>query len=315
MTSHEYRCGNEPKSGLYYEVLAGSRNYGTPLVFIHGGGGTGAAFRRTPDDRPGWADLLAERGFECWVTDWPGTGRSGGRNPIELEYSDVVDGYVNLLCDVIARPAIILCHSMGGPATWAVVEVARDLVAGVLSVAASAPANAPLPPPTILSDDGRYVTVVFGLTGVEFTIDRYGLYVYEDAYIYQQGIANSRQFNRQHVASLRAGLVGMPPKIVLQKIGVIEGFPKIRDERAFAGLPVRVIAGDCDPAHSREVEQRTIELLRSWSADVEMVWLPDRGIRGNGHFIYAENNSDEVLEVVQEQLLDLLDAASAVSLQ
>src|SRR5262245_31194714 len=122
MTSHEYRCGNEPESGLYYEVLAGSRKHSTPLVFIHGGGGTGAAVRRTPDDRPGWADILAARGFECWVTDWPGTGRSGGRNPIDLEYSDVVDGYVNLLRDVIRRPAIVLCHSMGGPATWAVVE-------------------------------------------------------------------------------------------------------------------------------------------------------------------------------------------------
>ena len=158
-------------------------------MFIHGGGGTGAAFRRTPDDRTGWADLLAARGFECWVTDWPGSGRSGGRNPIELVYSDVVDGYVNLLRNVIQRPVIVLCHSMGGPATWALVEIVGELVAGVLSVAASAPANAPLPPPTVLSDDGRVIHVRFGLTGVEFTIDRYGLYVYEARYIYQQGIA------------------------------------------------------------------------------------------------------------------------------
>ena len=98
----------------------------------------------------------------------------------------------------------------------------------------------------------------------------------------------------------------MAPKVVLQKIGVLEGFPTIHDTGPFEHLAVRMIAGDCDPAHTREVEQRTMDLLLSWGADAEMVWLPDRGISGNGHFVYAEDNSDDVLEVVQQQLLELL---------
>ena len=70
-----------------------------------------------------------------------------------------------------------------------------------------------------------------------------------------------------------SGLVGMAPKIVLQKIGVLEGFPEIHDTAAFEDLPVRMIAGDCDPAHTA-VEQRTMDLLLSWGANAEMVWLP-----------------------------------------
>lgn len=304
-------CGNEPTSGLYYEVLSGASPGPIPVVFIHGGGATGAAFRYTLEGGPGWADLLAARGFECWVTDWPGTGRSGGRNPIDLTYADVVDGYVRLLTDIIARPSVIICHSMGGPATWALVEKVRRLVAGVVSVAASAPANAPLPPPDVISDDGRYVHVAFGLTGVEFHIDRLSPYVYEDAYIFDQGIADSRRLAPDAVGLLRAGLVGIPPKIVLQKIGVLEGFPEIADTANFAGLPVCVIAGDCDPAHTREVELRTVDLLRSWGAEVRFTWLPDVGIVGNGHFVYAENNSAEVLDVVAAALEGVINETAA----
>ena len=178
-----FRCrtGHEPKSGLYYEVLGTPDAGRLPIVFIHGGGATGAAFRRTPDDRPGWADLLAGEGYECWVTDWPGCGRSGGRNPLELVYEDIVDGYRELLTSVIGGPVLILCHSMGGPATWALVERVGDLVSGVASVAASAPQNANPPPPTILDDDGRTVRVRFGDTGVEFNVNRAEPYIYEDA--------------------------------------------------------------------------------------------------------------------------------------
>lgn len=54
-------------SGLYYEVVGQRNRFPHPVVFIHGGGGTGAKCRATPDGRPGWADVLGHRGFESWV--------------------------------------------------------------------------------------------------------------------------------------------------------------------------------------------------------------------------------------------------------
>jgi pimeloyl-ACP methyl ester carboxylesterase len=303
--NRQSRTGHEPISGLYYEVLGTDRQGSPPLVFIHGGGATGAAFRRTPDDRPGWADLLADAGYECWVTDWPGIGRSGGRNPLELVYEDIVDGYSRLLTDTIRRPCIVLCHSMGGPATWALVERVGELVAGVLSVAASAPANASPPPPTVLEDDGNKIKVVFGQTGVEFNVDWHAPYIYEDAYIYEQGLADSTRFPRDYIPALRASLVGIPPKVVLQKIGVLDGFPTIVHTDNFVGLPVRIIAGDRDPAHTFAIESGTRDLLTSWGADADLTWLPDVGIEGNGHFLYGESNSVEVLDVVRGKLDEL----------
>lgn len=48
----------------------------TPVVLVHGGGGQGTDYRATPDGRPGWAPLLVDQGFDVYVVDRPGHGRS-----------------------------------------------------------------------------------------------------------------------------------------------------------------------------------------------------------------------------------------------
>ena len=48
----------------------------TPVVLVHGGGSQGTDWLATPDGRPGWASLLLDDGFEVYVVDRPGHGRS-----------------------------------------------------------------------------------------------------------------------------------------------------------------------------------------------------------------------------------------------
>jgi pimeloyl-ACP methyl ester carboxylesterase len=290
-------------SGLYYEVLGpATKTYEPPLLFVHGGGATGACFRATPDGRPGWADRLAARGFECWVTDWPGTGRSGNRDPLEIEYDDVANGYRRLLSDVIGRPVIVVCHSMGGAVTWQLVEHDPERIAGVVAVAAAYPANTP-PRSEVARDDGDEVEVVFGDTGVRLVVDRRRTYLYEDAYIYEQALATSTRFPRPYVDAMRAGLVGLPPRMLLQRLGVIAGMPAVHDPSGFRGKPIRLLTGGEDPAHTREIEERTVATLRDWGADAQLTWLPDLGVEGNGHFMFFEENSDELVAVLVDQLV------------
>lgn len=293
--------GHEPSTGLYWEVLGPVGSGGPPLLFIHGGGATGACWRATPDGRPGWADLLATRGYRCWVTDWPGTGRSGNRNGLDIQYTDVVAGYRALLTDVIAEPVVIVCHSMGGAVTWQLIEQCPDMVAGVLSVAGAYPANV-VTASHVVSDDGDVAVVDFADTGVRMTVDRRVMNLYGDGYIFEQGIATSTRFPPEWVGRFRAGLVGVPPRMLLQRLGVLAGMPAIEDARGFSGKPVRLLAGGEDPAHTRQIEERTLALLRSWRADVHLVWLPDHGIHGNGHFLFLEENSSDLLGLVEEQL-------------
>jgi pimeloyl-ACP methyl ester carboxylesterase len=296
------RVGHEPTTGLYWERLGTPAPEGeTPLLFIHGGGATAACWRATPDGRLGWADLLAARGYDVWLTDWPGTGRSGNRNGLEITYGDVVEGYRRLLRDVIGRPVVVVCHSMGGAVTWKLVEHESDLVAGVVSVAGAYPANL-APTSEVVSDDGKVVEVTFADTGVLIRVDRTVMNLYEDAYVYRQGIGGSTHFPMELVDQMRASFVGLPPTMLLQRLGVVEGMPRVTETAGFAGKPIRLIAGDQDPAHTREIEERTIGLLNEWGAHAELMWLADRGITGNGHFLFFEDNSDELLEVLAQQL-------------
>lgn len=295
------RCGREVASGLYYELVGDPDRFRTPILFIHGGGGSGTNFRATPDGRLGWADLLAARGYRSWVTDWPGAGRSGYRDLTQLDYDDIIDGYLRLLRDVIREPVVVVPHSMGGAVAWRLVERLPDLVAGVIALAAVHPANLDTKA-ELVSDDGNVVVVKFALTGVPFTIDRRKPYVYEDSYVERQGVANSRYFPRQAIAQLRAGHQGMSPKMLMQRVGLIPGMPVIERTESFKNKRIRLMAGDCDPAHPRAVEERTVGCLRAWGADASLVWLPDRGHSGNGHYIMGESNSDAILEIFAEQV-------------
>ncbi len=294
--------GRELTSGLYYEILGSPASGRPPLLFIHGGGCSGDHFRATPDGRKGWADLLADQGWRTWVTDWPGTGRSGYRDLLTLDYADVVDGYRRLLRDVIGEPVIVIPHSMGGPITWKLIELEPELVAAVVGVAPGYPGNLASRASRVIEDDGSIVRFTFGDTGVEFVLDRTRPYVYEDAYVYQQAIGASRQFPVEHVDRLRAGFTGISPRMILQRTGIIPGMPVIDDPRGFVGKRIWIVAGDQDPAHTLEFEQRTTALLQSWGARAEVVWLADRGISGNGHMLALERNSDNILAVISSLL-------------
>src|SRR5699024_7149666 len=52
-----------------------------PIVLIHGGGGQGLDWISTPDGRPGWRTLLLQEGYEVYVVDRPGHGRSPALEP------------------------------------------------------------------------------------------------------------------------------------------------------------------------------------------------------------------------------------------
>lgn len=293
--------GREPSSGLYYEIMGNGSSYPYPLLFIHGGGSTGDVFRYTPDGRLGWADQLAAQGFCCWLTDWPGTGRSSYRDITQMQYQDVVDGYLHLLEDVIQEPVVVVTHSMGGPTTWKLIESLPGLVAGVMGVATGYPGNLAAKNSKILVDDGRIVQFVFGDTGVPMELDRQKPYIYGDDYVYKQGIGSSKLFPMEAIKAFRQSFSAMSPKMILQRTGVISGMPIVEKTAGFANKHVRLIAGSEDPAHTREIEERTAGLLRQWGADASVVWLPDRGITGNGHFLQLELNSDDVLtELVKE---------------
>ena len=58
------------------------------IIFIHGGGQTGVGFLGTSDGRRGWVHDFLLAGFEVFVVDQPGRGRSGYSSRLYGDYID-----------------------------------------------------------------------------------------------------------------------------------------------------------------------------------------------------------------------------------
>jgi pimeloyl-ACP methyl ester carboxylesterase len=69
-----------------YMVPADARQ--VPVVFVHGGGMTGACWETTPDGRPGWLTSFLRAGWPCYVVDAVGGGRAGFCSLPGLSYGE-----------------------------------------------------------------------------------------------------------------------------------------------------------------------------------------------------------------------------------
>src|SRR5579872_666115 len=60
---------------IEYQIPAKVR-HPYPIVLVHGGGGQGLDWMGTPDGRRGWATYLLLEGYQVYIVDRPGHGRS-----------------------------------------------------------------------------------------------------------------------------------------------------------------------------------------------------------------------------------------------
>ena len=61
---------------IYAQYLIPKNSKKLPIVFIHGGAGTGRVWETTPDGREGFATVFARRGHPTYVVDFPRRGRA-----------------------------------------------------------------------------------------------------------------------------------------------------------------------------------------------------------------------------------------------
>lgn len=265
---------------VYVDYLApAGSNALLPVVMLHGGGHTGACYLMTPDGRRGWAELFADAGHPVYVPDWPGHGRSPMRDDFNtLSGHQVVEALTPLFERV--GPAILLAHSASGPMAWMLAERLPDLVRAVIGIAPGAPANLiPMPTPDDLgsghifySDEAEPIWVDDGTARRFWTNgERFPMHVFPD---------------------YRKSIVAESPRIMNERFN-FDGRGLSVTPGALSGCPILVVTGETDLRHPRPVDEATAAFLGG-----EFCWLPDRGIRGNGHMLMLENNSDEIAELI-----------------
>jgi len=266
-----------------------------PVIMIHGGCNTGTCYLRTPDNRPGWAHDFARAGIETYVIDWPGHGRSPMRADfLTLSSDDVSTSIVQMLEET--GPAILLGHSAGGPLIWSVSERCPDLVAGLIGVAPGPPAN--LVPPLTVGSDGALVDDGVSSTGHPILAPDDRLFLVDEDFVREYWFSGPAA--PQDAASLFfRSVVPESPRIINERFNVEGKGLKVSHPEIVAARPTLIVGPECDPRHPRATDEETAALFNA-----EFVWLPDRGIMGNGHMMMGDSNSAAIADLMIRWILD-----------
>jgi len=278
---------------IYVDRVAGVGAPRTPAMMVHGGGHTGACYLATPDGRPGWAPLFAQAGRTVFVPDWPGHGRSpAGPDFARLGTRDVCAALLVLLQEI--GPAVLVVHSASGPMAWWIAEQRPDLVAGIVALAPGPPANL-LPD---LPDDAEAIarlrndaSVGCPILAPEDSPVRF------DAAFAAAYWANAPRFPKSALAAYVRGIVPESARILNERFNIGGRGLRIGDPATLARTPILVVTGGQDQRHPRATDEATARYLGA-----EFVWLPDRGIEGNGHMTMIEDNSGQIAALALDWL-------------
>ncbi len=235
-----------------------------PLVLIHGGGGHGGEWLRTPDGRPGWAGGRRCRGRRAGpsahsgslaallrpapdqlrppIRTRSGRGRAAPEDdpvlaamlararpiPVDLRLAHELERHAGAALLDRVGPAVLITHSAGAPAGWLMADARPQLVRAVIALEPSGP--------PFRAAQGPRAGLPCGLTAVP----------------------------------LRSGL---------------------------GGIPVVIVSAEASTQRQHDTAVRDY-LLEQAGAEVELLRLAEHGVSGNGHGMIFERKHFEVLGVV-----------------
>ena len=245
-----------------------------PLLFWHGGGLTGACFETTPGGREGWQNFFLRRGWATYVSDAVERGRSGFSI-----FPDIFPG----------EPPFTPLEN-----PWQRFRVGD----GHYDNAAPLPGN--LLPADHWLDFVRQVVPHFTATD-DFILDAYLalldrvgpsiLLVHSQAGFFGWRAAEERPALVKALILLEPAATGDPAKIYV-----------------LTSIPQLVLYGDYIEQDPRwpAIRARGVafaEEIRAAGGFIDIIDLPERGMRGNSHMIMMDRNSDEVAALIHSWLV------------
>jgi pimeloyl-ACP methyl ester carboxylesterase len=305
-----------------------------PVVMIHGNWQTGTNFTATPDGREGWAQFFLRRGYAVYIVDqvargrsahfsqsqgvvgpanltrtewrftspkrhnrwpqakrhsqWAGTGKAG--DPIfdafyATQFPSLVsnetsqalnrDGVAALLDRI--GPAIVLTHSQSGAYGWLIADARPKLVKAVIAIEPNGP--------PVYESDFRGPPDWFADIGER---KRYGLTAAPLAY--QPPLKNGEE-----LAFVQQDWPDAPDLVR----GWLQAEPA-RKLRNLTKVPVLIVVAEA--SYHAAFDHCTAAYLAQAGVPVTFLRLEDAGLRGNGHMVMLEKNSDQVAGVIHDWL-------------
>jgi pimeloyl-ACP methyl ester carboxylesterase len=248
-----------------------------PLLIWHGGGLSGVSWETTPDGREGWQHFFLRRGWHVVVSDAVERGRAGWTQ---------------------------IPEQTGGTALTLTVDNPWErfrIGAGAGSFAR----GDVLPGNQFPTDRESYMNFMRQIVPRFTTTDDMTLAAYI-ALLERVGPSVVMAHSQAGLFALRAAQArpDLVRALVLVEPAAVGDPARVA---ALRNVPVLLVYGDYIAQDSRWPTIRGNgvrfgEAVRAAGGHVDVVDLPERGIRGNSHMIMMDRNSDQVAEVIQQWL-------------
>jgi pimeloyl-ACP methyl ester carboxylesterase len=245
-----------------------------PILLWHGGGLSGVTYETKPDGGDGWLSYFVRKGWDTYISDAVERGRSGWTptfgEPVVLPLGDPWERF-----------------RVGPAGSW---------------------------------NDDKAKRVTY--PGAQFPVEAYDQFM-------KQGVPRWLTTDDQIVAGYLALVDKVCPCVVLvhsqagafgfkalearpDKIKALVAIePTIGGDRnkvaSIRSTPVLVVYGDNAKDHPRwsKIRQGGVDyagVLKAAGGSVDVVDLPDVGIKGNSHMMMMDKNSDQVADLIQKWL-------------
>lgn len=259
---------------MYSQYFLVQRRKGNlPLLMWHGGGLSGVTYETKPDGKPGWLNYFLKKGWDVYISDAMERGRSGwtpefGPNPIVLPLNDPWERF---------RIGPIGSWNKGKetyPGTQFPIEAYEQFMKqGV---------------PRWVTTDKQIVAAYIQL------VDKVCPCV---VMVHSQSGTFGYQVLQARPDKVKA-LVAVEP--------TVGGDPKLID--SVKKTPILVVIGDNAKEHPRwkAIRQHSVNYQAAFKAaggSLDLVDLPDVGIKGNSHMVMMDKNSDKVADLIQKWLV------------
>ena len=259
-------------------ALPQNRKGKVPLLMWHGGGFTGVTYESTPDGHEGWLNLFVRKGWDVYVSDAVERGRAGWAMP------EIFEGEPVFLTVNIPWTA----WRFGDPGTWDPDPAKRR----------------PYP-------------------GLQFPLEAYDK-------LLKQMVPRWTTTNKPIMAAYNQLVDKVCPCVLLvhsqsgtfgyeaalanpdkvKALVIVEGTIRGNAQTAarLKNVPILVLYGDNvdkSPMFSgqRKTNMEMAELAKAAGGSIEIVNLPEVGLKGNTHFMMMAKNNGEIADVIQKWLV------------
>jgi len=264
------------------------------VVLIHGGFHNGVCWTQTPDGRKGWALILADQGYDVYVVDLPGVGRSGFLTHDVMNGEFIIQAFDGLFSK-INLPVTIFCHSLSGPYGFILAERYSKQVQKVVAIEPGPFGNIQeeTKPENI---DGNIVKVIY--KGLPFNLDMsqmlYPSKAHKDRFICLNKKDNLFPEGDSVIQQYLSSLQPIHPRLMYERFNINGTQIKIENPKTLLGTKCLIITTPDDPLHADE-DPKISEALKSWGVNTTHWLNGEQGTEFNSHMLMVEKNNEVIL--------------------